>query len=252
MNSGETAPAASGGGPTLMTTGGDPAPAVSGEDPTSVMNGEDPTPAMNGGDLTGMANGTTDGGDPTPAANGGHLTPATNPAPAMNPAPATNPTPAMNPAPATNNETEEQDNENVPKESNWATRNPTKAIIPSRHRPRPKLTEAQLASRAVSTQSKNASRALLMQDVDNYLDELDVRIQEISDKHSVHQEYIRKLINPLTTYKKTRVPTLPNAIAHIKALEVNKGKVSMLKYNHLQPINNTRFTIWRKTQIDRA
>jgi hypothetical protein len=59
-----------------------------------------------------------------------------------------------------------------------------------------------------------------MSTVDKYLEELDKKIKVIADKHRVRvkPEDIRKLTNP---------PPIrghpPNAIAHIKALEVNES-----------------------------
>src|ERR1700722_1953247 len=189
MNSRDTASAMSDGDRTPVTTGGDPTPATNGGDPVPAMNDGDPARAMNGEDPTLAANSE----DPTLAPSSEDPTLATS-----------------------------GGDENAPRENNWATRNPTKDVIPSRHRQA--LTEAQLASRRLATKTKNASRALLMRDVDEYIEELDGKIQEIADKHSIKQEYVRKLINPVSTYRKTRAPTLPNAIAHIKALEINESK----------------------------
>src|ERR1700722_3960097 len=110
-------------------------------------------------------------------------------------------------------------------ENNWAARNPMKDIIPTQACK--KRTEAQLASRALITKANKASRAFLMQDIDAFLDGQANLIKGLAEKHSVKPEYIKKLVNPITTYKKKRIPTLPNAIAHVKAMEINQGQINV-------------------------
>src|ERR1700722_1288743 len=108
-------------------------------------------------------------------------------------------------------------------DNGWATRNPMKSVIPSRmHK---KLTEAERASRGLITEANKTTRALLMQDVDAFLEDQAKQIDVLATKHSVKAEYIKKLVNPITTYKKQRAPTLHNAIAHIKAVEIGKGEI---------------------------
>lgn len=194
------------------TNSGDPAPVAS-TTQASTTNSVDLAPAVS----------TTNGGDPALAESSGDPTPAT--------------------APGGTSETQEnQSHEDAPRDNNWATRNPTWDVIPARSRPKRKLTKAQLASRKLAAESKSASRALLMQDVDKYLEALDVKVKEIADEHNVKPEFVKKLINPVTTYKKTRAPTLPNAIAHFKAMEVNESEFLTLKHSTYLLITNTRFT----------
>jgi len=69
-----------------------------------------------------------------------------------------------------------------------------------------------------------------MQDVDTLLDGQANKVNELAEKHSVRPEYIKKLINPIMTYQKKQVPTLPNMIAHVKAMEINEGKRNVWVY----------------------
>jgi len=93
---------------------------------------------------------------------------------------------------------------------------------------RKKLTQAEKASRALVTEANKVARALLMQDIDVFLEDNARNIEELAAKHSVKPEYVKKLVNPKTTYKKQRAPTLPNAIAHIKAVEINEGEIHII------------------------
>jgi hypothetical protein len=108
-------------------------------------------------------------------------------------------------------------------ENGWTIRNPMKSVIPSQARK--KLTPAERASRALITEANKTARAHLMQDIDAFLEDRANKIDDLAVKHSVKQDYIKKLINPTTTYKKQRAPTLPNAIMHIKAVEINEGEL---------------------------
>jgi hypothetical protein len=108
-------------------------------------------------------------------------------------------------------------------ENNWSNRNPMKQVIPCQARK--KISPAEQASRALLTEANKTTRTLLMQAVDDFLEDRAKKIEELAAKHNVTPEYVKKLVNPITTYKKHRAPTLPNAIAHIKAIEINESEI---------------------------
>ena len=62
-----------------------------------------------------------------------------------------------------------------------------------------------------------------MRDIDAFLEEQDLKIEDIAQKHSRKAEYVKKLISSSSHYTTRRAPTLPNAIAHMKSVEINKS-----------------------------
>jgi hypothetical protein len=106
-------------------------------------------------------------------------------------------------------------------DSTWAARNPQKDIIPSRNRE--KLTETEKATRKLGQEQARLKKSLLTADVDAYIAERDATIEQLAAKHSQKSDYIKSLVNNSSGFKNKREPALHNALAHFKAVEVNKG-----------------------------
>jgi|ERR1700722_8665865 len=133
------------------------------------------------------------------------------------------------------------------KENNWAARNPTKEVQKSKAIR--KLTEAERETRKINAAQNKAARTLLMQDIDAFLEEQDLKIGDIAEKHARKPEYIKRLIVPSSTHTTARAPTLPNAIAHMKSVEVNESKCyqvnnltkSYMQYQTYHPVKRSNF-----------
>jgi hypothetical protein len=107
--------------------------------------------------------------------------------------------------------------------STFAGRNPTRAVIPSCSRGRKVLTN-------VEKLSADARRLLNKENADALQVELDgiflhrkEEIARLSQKFNKTSDYIQRLLNIGTNYRKSRAPTLQNALIHHKSQEVNGG-----------------------------
>jgi hypothetical protein len=105
----------------------------------------------------------------------------------------------------------------------WAARNPTRPILNPRPAPA-RLTEAQKASRAIAREQKKANAKRLDDDIKQFTEDQHAKLEEIAKTHNVKVEKVKDLVGASTHYKKSRKPTLHNAIVHAKAMEVNQGK----------------------------
>ncbi|KAI0058311.1 hypothetical protein BV25DRAFT_1766711, partial [Artomyces pyxidatus] len=88
----------------------------------------------------------------------------------------------------------------------------------------PKLTDAQKASRKTAAQASAIKMHELAIDLEAFLVDQDAKIQVLAARYSVKRDYIEQQINHQTNYKKTRAPSLSNAITHHKAMEENKNR----------------------------
>jgi len=105
----------------------------------------------------------------------------------------------------------------------WAARNPTRPILNPRPAPA-RLTEAQKASKAIAREQKKANAKRLDDDIKRFTEEQHAKLEEIARTHNIKVEKVKDLVGVSTHYKKSRKPTLHNAILHAKAMEVNQGK----------------------------
>jgi hypothetical protein len=113
----------------------------------------------------------------------------------------------------------------TPGSTTWAERNPTKDTLPIRHHAR--ITAAARATKKLGAQQTRQKHELLAQAINQYLLEKQDKLQKLADEHDVKLAHIEKLVEGGTHYKKNRAPTLPNAIAHHKSLEVNNGMLAV-------------------------
>jgi hypothetical protein len=107
--------------------------------------------------------------------------------------------------------------------SSFAGRNPTKDIIPSRLRQRKTLTNAEkLSANARRLLNKNNADALQVE-LDAHFLHREEEVARLSEKFSKSSDYIQRILNTETSYKKSRAPSLHNALIHQKTQEVNGG-----------------------------
>jgi hypothetical protein len=107
--------------------------------------------------------------------------------------------------------------------STWASRNPLKDVQPSRVRIKIKITDAEKATRNIKRQLNKSNALALRADVDMFCVDRDTRILEMSKKYSKKPSYIRALLTQVSHYKKSRAPSLRNALVHHKTLEINES-----------------------------
>jgi len=96
-------------------------------------------------------------------------------------------------------------------------------IEPRSHKP--KLTDAQKASRAIARQQKQASTKKLDDAIKTHVEEQVVKITELAAAHNTSVERVKAMVGINTHYKKSRKPALHNAILHAQAERVNRGEV---------------------------
>jgi hypothetical protein len=58
-----------------------------------------------------------------------------------------------------------------------------------------------------------------------FMENQHARIEELAKAHNIKVEKIKDLVRVYTHYKKSRKPNLWNAIVHVKAMEINQGKL---------------------------
>jgi hypothetical protein len=66
----------------------------------------------------------------------------------------------------------------------------------------------------------------LAADIDTLHLERAIQIEALALKHHEKPSHIQAILNNSTHYKKSRLPTLQNALAHHKSMEVNEGMFS--------------------------
>jgi hypothetical protein len=106
----------------------------------------------------------------------------------------------------------------------WAARNPARAVLNPRPPPA-RLTDTQKASRAIAREQKKANAKKLDNDIKAFLEQQQAKLDDIAKAHNIKVEKVKDLVGAYTHYKQTRKPTLHNAILHVKAMEVNQGKL---------------------------
>ena len=106
----------------------------------------------------------------------------------------------------------------------WAERNPQKAVRGVRTQAKP--TTAQNASQKIAALHNREAREQLSSDIICLVKTHKQEIGELAIKHSVTTQRVEKLVGNATHYKKARAPNLANAIAHLKAKELNEGMES--------------------------
>jgi hypothetical protein len=119
---------------------------------------------------------------------------------------------------------EPEPNPSIANTHSWAGRNPSRPVIEPRSH-KPKLTDAQKASRAIVRQQKQASTKKLDDAIKMHVEEQIVKITELAAAHSTSVERVKAMVGVNTHYKKSRKPALHNAILHAQAERVNSGKV---------------------------
>lgn len=112
--------------------------------------------------------------------------------------------------------------------STWAQRNPDKSTIPTRPA-RPKLTDAEKATRAIRQKTTQVRKEALAADLQLFEDEQDAKLKEIGERHGRSFEQVLQLLRTSSHYKQKRAPTLHNAILYDKTLKVNAGVFCHLK-----------------------
>lgn len=139
------------------------------------------------------------------------------------------PPPSQNPPPATHSSLSRESSPQAAPlaESNnttWAARNPARPVLNPRPPPA-RLTDTQKASRAIAHEQKKANAKKLDDDIKAFLEQQQAKLNDIAKANNVKVEKVKDLVGAYTHYKQTRKPTLHNAILHVKAMEVNQGKL---------------------------
>lgn len=89
---------------------------------------------------------------------------------------------------------------------------------------RPKLSEAQKATRSLRAASEKEKHAALVSGLDLLLAKHSEEIEALAKEHSVSAEYLNKLHLQSHHFKDKRSVSIMNAKIHAKAIEVNAGK----------------------------
>jgi hypothetical protein len=105
----------------------------------------------------------------------------------------------------------------------FASRNPTKDVIPSRVRPYKKLTDAQKISANTKRELNKENSEALKAEVDVFFNHRDTETSRLAKKYNKSEVNIKLLLTNESKYQKTRAPSLRNALVHAKGLEVNEG-----------------------------
>jgi len=114
----------------------------------------------------------------------------------------------------------------------WAKRNALQKIQPTRE-PARKLTDAEKASRQLAAGLKKQKQTQLNDAVAAYILERTGKLQELADAHNVKVTKIEDMVNAATHYKKSRTPSLANAIVHYLAKTVNEGQPRTINYIYM-------------------
>ncbi|KAJ7768421.1 hypothetical protein B0H16DRAFT_1716423 [Mycena metata] len=96
-----------------------------------------------------------------------------------------------------------------------SVRNADKDVQKTRGRKRTgPLSDAEEATRALALQARQANKAALTKDIDEFTAQRDSTIHDLAQKYHKKEEYIRALVLHETQYTKTRAPSLRNAVIH--------------------------------------
>jgi hypothetical protein len=106
----------------------------------------------------------------------------------------------------------------------WAKRNALQKIQPTRE-PARKLTDAEKASRKLAAGFKKQKQTQLNDAVASYIVERTAKLQELADNNNVKVTKIEDMVNAATHYKKSRTPSIANAIIHYLSKTVNEGQL---------------------------
>jgi hypothetical protein len=105
----------------------------------------------------------------------------------------------------------------------WAKRNALQKIQRTRE-PARKLTDAEKASRQLAAGLKKQKQTQLNDAVAAYILERTDKLKEVADTHGVKITKIEDMVNAATHYKKSRTPSLANAVVHYLAKTVNESQ----------------------------
>lgn len=101
----------------------------------------------------------------------------------------------------------------------WAEHNPEKFVQGGRIWAKP--TDAQKNVQKITAENNKQAHVVLAQDITNLIVTHKQQIEELTTQHSVTIQHIQKLIDNTSHYKKLCVPNLSNALAQMKAKELN-------------------------------
>ncbi|KAF6745723.1 hypothetical protein DFP72DRAFT_1077152 [Ephemerocybe angulata] len=106
--------------------------------------------------------------------------------------------------------------------STWASRNPSKAIIPPRNNYK-KLTDAQKITASVRLAQTREKQLQLTEDLGEFKITQARLLQEIAEKHGKSLDYVKGRATAASTFKTPRALNLHNAKLHFLSLEINNG-----------------------------
>jgi hypothetical protein len=105
----------------------------------------------------------------------------------------------------------------------WAIRNPLKDVQTPRACSKKTLTDAVKAAHDTKRQLNRANAVALQADLNAFTLQCDGRVLELAKRYSKKPSYIQLMLTNMTHYKKSRAPSLQNALIHHKSIEVNEG-----------------------------
>lgn len=114
-------------------------------------------------------------------------------------------------------------NENVMPDAGttWADRS-NQEVIPVRA-PRPKVSDAVKASKAIITQQAREKNEAFTHDLVQLSRQTNTLVEEMAKRHGKKPSAVRHILTHGSAFKKRRAPNLQNALVHAKALELNEG-----------------------------
>ena len=118
-----------------------------------------------------------------------------------------------------------QDTTGIPEavdNSSWHLCNPGRQTLPIRHSE--PLTDVQKATRRIANEEQKCKEAALTDTVKKLAEELDQKVANIVQEHTITVEKISKLLTGHINYKKLCEVSFSNALIWAKALEVNTGE----------------------------
>lgn len=115
------------------------------------------------------------------------------------------------------------DNPVLQRDLSFASRNPTKDVIPSHVRPRSKLTDAQKVSADTKREINKENAHALQLEIDTFTEQHNVEIARLAKKFNKTEVKMKQLLTNVTKYQNTRLPSLRNALVHAKGVEMNEG-----------------------------
>lgn len=119
------------------------------------------------------------------------------------------------------------DDDVAPVTSAHAERNPLQPTQPLRApRVRRRLTEQEKTSAKVAREVKRVQHQALVEDIVSHMAEEERQLELIGDKHGYTAAYVKQLKTSSSHFKQRRAPTIQNAVFHLKATELNQGKIA--------------------------